>query len=139
MMTRPVRERRMPRVAAKAMANTLDGAADKDLPDVVLAPSDQLAEWQQARQLLVDLNQYLPLDSWGMPQAEREGYLPVYWKQDQFDPGHRGGPLENHLQGRHHLDRWQYRHRQGRLCGVLHAPHGTLYRRRSPWHRREHG
>jgi ABC-type glycerol-3-phosphate transport system substrate-binding protein len=69
--------------AAGPLASAVDQAKLEDLPEVVLAPSEQLAEWQQARSLLVDLNLYLDQATWGMPKIERDEFLPVFWQQDQ--------------------------------------------------------
>ena len=69
-----------------AMAETVAQASSADLPDVVLAPSEQLAAWHQDRKLLEDLNPYILLPEWGLAKAEREAFLPIFWKQDQFRP-----------------------------------------------------
>jgi multiple sugar transport system substrate-binding protein len=77
--------------ASGPLASAVDQAQPEDIPEVVLAPSEQLMEWQQARSLLVDLNLYLAQKPWGMPETERDGYLPVFWKQDQFPSKDQSG------------------------------------------------
>jgi multiple sugar transport system substrate-binding protein len=58
-------------------------AEKSDLPNVVLAPSELLAGWDDADGLMADLTVYLEAETWGLGQAELAGYDSRYWGQDQ--------------------------------------------------------
>jgi len=73
------------------LASAVDQAKTEDLPEVVLAPSEQLAEMQQSRSILVDLNLYLAQETWGLVKTELDGYQLVFLKQDQFTAKDKSG------------------------------------------------
>ena len=68
-----------------ALIGAVEQAKAAELPDVVLAASEDIAYWRKARNLPVDLNVYLDQVDWGFAKGAREGYNPVFWKQDSAD------------------------------------------------------
>lgn len=54
------------------------------LPDMVVAMSDQLVLWSIENNALVDLNEYIQHDRFGLSDAEQKSLNPTYLKQDQF-------------------------------------------------------
>jgi len=74
------------------LAGAVDQAKPAELPEVILAASEDLAYWNESRSLLVDLNLYLNDPAVGLSNVEREGYLPVFWKQDSAGSQQLGLP-----------------------------------------------
>jgi multiple sugar transport system substrate-binding protein len=75
-----------------ALEDAVRNAAEGILPDVVLAPPDLLAAWDQENNLLADLSIYLDDETWGLAKAERTGYDERFWNQDRIGDKQIGLP-----------------------------------------------
>lgn len=60
------------------------------LPDIVTASGYQLGAQADLRTALVELETYVQDPVWGLPQADREDFDPLFWQQDVLD-GKRSG------------------------------------------------
>lgn len=52
-------------------------------PQLVIAPDEQLARWEETRDLLVDLQPYIEHDLWGLGEEQLLDFNPAFWSQGQ--------------------------------------------------------
>ncbi len=55
----------------------------QSMPQLVIAPDEQLARWEQTRDLLVDLQPYLEHELWGLSEEQVQDFNPAFWAQGQ--------------------------------------------------------
>lgn len=56
--------------------------SDADLPNVVLASSEQLRDWQSANNWMINLQDYLEDTRWGLAESDVRDFNPAFWEQD---------------------------------------------------------
>ena len=85
---------------ADALESRLDPSVSSSskLPDLVVAPSDELAAWQTSKQILVNLNAYTHDGQWGLSDADLADFPSVYLNQDRFSDQQLGIPAERSAQ-----------------------------------------
>lgn len=76
------------------------------LPQVVVATSDQLAEWAAQGSLLADLTPYVNRAGAGLSAAEVKAFNPVYWAQDQAGSRRTGIPALRSAQVIYYNQTW---------------------------------
>jgi multiple sugar transport system substrate-binding protein len=67
---------------------------EDDLPNVIVAPIQQLQSWQDEKNIIIDLNDYINDTDWGLTPAEL-GDIPLsFLKQDQIENRQLGLPAQ---------------------------------------------
>lgn len=72
--------------AVESLATDSEGTK----PQVIVATSEQLADWYVNGKSLLDLTDYVTSAQYGLSEGERNAYSPVFWNQDVAE-GHRFG------------------------------------------------
>ena len=70
------------------------GIINKDAANVIAAPTSLLLAIDEKSRLVVDLNQYLHSDSFGMEPALTDDFTPIFWKEDEIDGKRFGIPAQ---------------------------------------------
>jgi ABC-type glycerol-3-phosphate transport system substrate-binding protein len=73
------------------LAEAVNQADDKTVPQAVLAPSTQLNSWMLSGRLAA-LDVYLSHAVVGMDEATLKGFVPEYWQQDRLNGAQTGLP-----------------------------------------------
>ncbi len=58
--------------------------SDADLPQVVLASSEQLRDWQNTNNWMINLDDYIQDARWGLSAEDLNDFNPAFWTQDVF-------------------------------------------------------
>ncbi len=72
---------------------TIQSSIYGDLPDLVLGYNYQAASLFRSGELLADLSPFMNDPRFGLSQAEREDFFPVFWRQDQEGQARLGLPF----------------------------------------------
>ncbi len=81
--------------SSMALAQRIESAAgDNPLPDLLIAPSDNLLYWHLYTGNLRPLNDLLLDERWGLSEGQRADFALVFWQQDQQDGNQLGIPVQ---------------------------------------------
>ncbi len=69
-----------------------------DLPNIVVGYNNQMAAWDQAGGVIVDMNKYVNDPVYGLSKADQQDFYPVFWKQDVINGKRLGFPVQRSAQ-----------------------------------------
>ncbi len=73
-----------PAGGTQVLVDMMDAAvSEDDLPDVVIASSEQLLSWEEQLAVFTDLNPYITYPQWGFTTEEQADIPQIYWDQDR--------------------------------------------------------
>ncbi len=67
---------------------------DGTIPNVVIAPSAMLAAWQGEFENLINLDEYIDMQEYGLRDQELADFTPVIWQQDTLAGTRFGYPIQ---------------------------------------------
>ena len=67
---------------------------DGTIPNVVIAPSAMLAAWQNENKNLINLDEYIDMQEYGLNDQELADFTPVIWQQDTLAGSRFGYPVQ---------------------------------------------
>jgi multiple sugar transport system substrate-binding protein/sn-glycerol 3-phosphate transport system substrate-binding protein len=67
---------------------------DGSLPNVVIAPSAMLSAWQGQYKNLINLDEYIDLQEYGLSDQELADFTPIIWQQDTLNGRRFGYPVQ---------------------------------------------
>jgi ABC-type glycerol-3-phosphate transport system substrate-binding protein len=67
---------------------------DGTIPNVVIAPSAMLAAWQDEYENLINLDEYIDMQEYGLNDQELADFTPVIWQQDTLAGQRFGYPVQ---------------------------------------------
>ncbi|MEW6648823.1 MAG: extracellular solute-binding protein [Chloroflexota bacterium] len=79
--------------SSMALAQQIESASDP-LPDLLVAPSENLLYWHLRTDKLRPLNDLLLDEHWGLSEGQRADFPLVFWQQDQQDGNQLGIPAQ---------------------------------------------
>lgn len=85
-----------PYYSAGALYDSIEAglsASNQVLPQVVVAPSEQLSIWSSEFDILLDLHDYISHPEAGFTDLEVQAFLPEFWEQDQSGDKQIGIPI----------------------------------------------
>jgi multiple sugar transport system substrate-binding protein len=69
-----------------ALVNLLETNLEEGpLPHVLVAPSEQILQWQEQTELFTELDSYIQDAQWGLTAQEQSAIPGLYWQQDALD------------------------------------------------------
>ncbi len=81
------------------MFNKMNAAINTgELPDLVVGYQNQMLVWDDAGQVIVDLNPYVNDAEVGLSKEEQEDFYPVFWEQDLINGKRYGMPVQRSAQ-----------------------------------------
>ncbi len=93
--------------SSMALASQVDAAASSgELPQVVVAPSEQLLTWLERDQRMVILDKFIDDSVWGLSEQQRAEFGLVFWLQDQSQDQQIGIPAQRSAQVMFYNQTW---------------------------------
>ncbi|MEN6435181.1 MAG: extracellular solute-binding protein [Anaerolineaceae bacterium] len=76
-----------------------NGLKTSTTPQIVMAATEQLADWQDDWKVLKNIDQYIQDPVWGLSNEQIATYYPVIWKQDIVNDHRIGFPAIRTMEG----------------------------------------